>query len=72
MNIPEPRIDPPETPYITGGCGHEIYNGEYAFEWEGRLICEDCYREKLNELTLTQIADERGDDYIIVNVGWWR
>ena len=60
--------DPQEAPFITGNCGHEIYNGELAFEWEGRVLCEDCYRDKINELSITEIATDRGDDWYTVSI----
>lgn len=33
-----------EAPVGYGDCGHEVYRGESIFEWEGRMLCTDCWR----------------------------
>lgn len=54
---PEPRIEPPEDEYYTAsGCGHEIYEGEYAYEYEGKVYCPDCLRDKIMELDTDELA----------------
>lgn len=58
---PEPPLDPPETVVIIGiDCGHEVYEGELVFEWQGQEICIDCFIEKVNEMKLEDIADALG------------
>lgn len=57
FKIPEPPIDPPEDRSVTADCGHEVYEGENLFEWEGgRTLCPDCMEEKFDELTLPEKA----------------
>lgn len=54
---PEPRVEPPEDEYYTAsGCGHEIYEGEYAYEYEGKVYCPDCLRDKIMELDTDELA----------------
>lgn len=54
---PEPRVEPPEDEYYTAsGCGHEIYEGEYAYEYEGKIYCPDCLRDKIMELDTDELA----------------
>lgn len=54
---PEPRLEPPEDEYYTAsGCGHEIYEGEYAYEYEGKVYCPDCLRDKIMELDTDELA----------------
>lgn len=47
-----------EEKYIYGGkgCMHEIYAGENAYVWDGELLCPDCFKEKIEELTLEELA----------------
>lgn len=33
-----------EAPVCTADCGHEIYHGEFKAEWEGKMLCPDCFR----------------------------
>lgn len=54
---PEPRLEPPEDEYYTAsGCGHEIYEGEFAYEYEGKIYCPDCLRDKIMELDTDELA----------------
>lgn len=54
---PEPRVEPPEDDYYTAsGCGHEIYEGEFAYEYEGKIYCPDCLRDKIMELDTDELA----------------
>lgn len=58
---PEPRVEPPEDEYYTAsGCGHEIYEGEFAYEYEGEIYCPDCLRDKIMELNTDELADLLG------------
>ena len=34
-----------DSPVSHAGCGHEIYHGELTFQWEGRWLCPDCFKE---------------------------
>jgi hypothetical protein len=65
--MPEPPADPPADDYtIAGGCGHEVYEGETLVEWhDGRkyvLLCEECFRDKLAEMTTPELARAFGCD----------
>ena len=31
-------------PVAEGSCGHEVYCGEFLAEWEGKMLCPDCWR----------------------------
>ena len=53
---PEPPIDPPEERYDIAGCGHEIYDGESPWEWDGGTLCPECLGEKFDDLTLEEKA----------------
>lgn len=33
-----------EAPVDHADCGHEIYHGEFTAEWEGEMLCPDCFR----------------------------
>ena len=65
--MPEPRAEPPSDRYlVAGGCGHEVYEGELLIEWhDGRryvLLCEECFRDRLGELTTAELARVVGCD----------
>ena len=38
------RIDHDCRPVAQGGCGHEVYCGEFLAEWEGKMLCPECWR----------------------------
>lgn len=60
----EPPLEPPEDEVIDhAGCGCEISRGERIFEWEGKMICIDCWMEKVKlllEKNPEQLALEMG------------
>ena len=65
---PEPRVEPPEDEYYTAsGCGHEIYEGEYAYEYEGKVYCPDCLRDKIMELDTDELATLLGIERVETN-----
>lgn len=37
-------IDREGWPVAEGFCGHEVYQGEFLAEWEGKMLCPDCWR----------------------------
>lgn len=40
-------------------CGGEVYREEMLFEWDGKRICTDCFKEKVRlwlELSPQQVA----------------
>lgn len=59
----EPDTDPPEDFYVTAACGHEIYEGETLFEFEGNTYCPDCFREKIDDMELEELAAFLGCEF---------
>lgn len=54
---PEPRLEPIDSEvYVTGDCGHEIYEGEPIIEWDGKSICDECFWDNIKELTVSEVA----------------
>lgn len=49
--------------YIIADCGHEVYEGEYLYEWDGKRICPDCMEEEKNSLSLPQFCELLGGDW---------
>lgn len=52
FNIPEPFLDPP-APVIIGHCkkcGGEISQGEPTVFEDGKRMCVDCFRERVEEI----------------------
>ncbi len=67
----EPPLEPPEGNYYTAdGCGHDIYEGEHAYEYECKVYCTDCLRDKILELGTDELADLLGIER--VEVEWKR
>ena len=58
----EPPLNPPEPEYREDGycenCG-EPY-GLYAYEADGEWLCEECFKEWLDNLTLDEMAEAMG------------
>jgi hypothetical protein len=70
----EPPTEPPDEKYITANCGHEVWEHESTFNFNGKDICPDCFRDEVMYFLdpaypyrLTQLADAMGVDY--ENVG---
>jgi hypothetical protein len=69
MRGPEPPVEPPDMGrYMTADCGHEVYNGEDLFEWEGATFCSDCIEDKLRDMTLLERAELLGCEHTVVNI----
>ena len=49
--------DPQEGKYFEADCGHEVYEGESAYVWDGKTLCPDCFRDKINEMSNEELAD---------------
>ena len=52
-----------EPPAMYGDCGCEIYHGEFLAEWEGKMICPDCWRTAVERFLQTDpqlLAQEMG------------
>ena len=59
-DIPERGLEPPEPYFVLGDCQHEVYEDEELFDWEGKWICGDCLKEKVQELSISELADVFG------------
>ena len=67
-SYPEPSVTPPESNYfIASGCGHEIYEGEHAYEFECAVYCPDCLREKIMDLETDELATLLGIERVEMN-----
>ena len=43
--------------FIVADCGHEVYDGEYMYEWEGeKTLCPECVEVKFDELCTAEKA----------------
>jgi hypothetical protein len=55
--IPEPSTEPQEEKYeVASGCGHEVYSGELLVEWYGKQLCEDCFRDRITDMSTEELA----------------
>lgn len=44
-----------ETRYVYADCGHEVYDGEYLYEWDdSRTLCPECVELKFDELSIEE------------------
>lgn len=48
--------DRQEAPYFTADCGHEVFDGETAYEFDAKTWCEDCIREELFGLETDELV----------------
>ena len=53
----EPSLEPVDPDELDLDCGHSIYKGEKMYEWDGKWLCPDCFLEKVEEMTLDEIAE---------------
>lgn len=65
--VPDRPLEPKEEPYVIANCGHEVYEGEELFEFDGVTLCPDCMADKFEELTLHEKAALLG--YTVSEVG---
>ncbi len=47
-------------------CGQEVWEGETLYEWDGEWICPDCFKDKVSEYSLDEIAKLIGSDTKVV------
>ena len=52
--------------YIEADCGHECYDGELLYSYDGGWICPDCLAEVFDSLPLREKAELIGCDNMIV------
>ena len=47
---PDPLRDAQEeAPAAFGDCGHDVYHGEFLAEWEGKMLCPDCWKQAVRK-----------------------
>jgi hypothetical protein len=63
----EPPITPPEPYSVIAGCGCEVYEGETMVEWDDKTLCPDHFRDKINEMDVTELAIHLHCDYTTVS-----
>lgn len=60
--MPEPPLEPPGEYCATADCGCELYDGGRVYEWGGKYLCPECYREAVSELSTDELAALLGSD----------
>lgn len=76
-NEPEQRIEPPDDPpTYKADCGHQVYytddydlqKGIYGgvYLWEGKHICTECMKEKIDEESLKVRASKWGAEFLTI------
>ena len=55
--IPERPAAPREPYSVVAACGHEVYEGEYIYEWDdGETVCPDCFEDRFADLSAREKA----------------
>lgn len=57
--LPERPLEPCDPPpdCICDGCLGEFYGDEELYRFDGRILCGDCLREEIAELTIRELAE---------------
>ena len=58
--LPEQRLEPPmplEPDCICAACLGELYGAEEVFRFDGRILCGDCLREEIEDLSIRELAE---------------
>ena len=58
--LPEQRLEPPRPPEpdcICAACLGELYGDEEVYRFDGRILCGDCLREEIEELSIRELAE---------------
>ena len=58
--LPEQRLEPqrpPEPDCICSACLGEFYGDEEVYRFDGRILCEDCLREEIKDLSIRELAE---------------
>lgn len=64
VNIPVPEA--PEYPPCKRKCGFchdDIPDAEYMFDYEGVMICSDCLKNEVKNMSVLELADAFGLNY---------
>ena len=57
--LPEQRLEPPRPPEpdcICSACLGELYGDEEVYRFDGRILCGDCLREEIEDLSIRELA----------------
>ena len=58
--LPEQRLEPPRPPdpdCICSACLGELYGDEEVYRFDGRILCGDCLREEIEDLSIRELAE---------------
>ena len=58
--LPEQRLEPPRPPEpdcICSACLGELYGDEEVYRFDGRILCCDCLREEIKDLSIRELAE---------------
>ena len=58
--LPEQRLEPPRPPEpdcICSACLGELYGDEEVYRFDGRILCGDCLREEIKDLSVRELAE---------------
>ena len=58
--LPEQRLEPPRPPEpdcICPACLGELYGDEEVYRFDGRILCGDCLREEIGDLSIRELAE---------------
>ena len=58
--LPEQRLEPsrpPEPDCICSACLGEVYGDEEVDRFDGRIVCGDCLREEIEDLSIRELAE---------------
>ena len=58
--LPEQRLEPPRPPEpdcICSACLGELYGDEEVYRFDGRILCGDCLREEIEDLSIRELAE---------------
>ena len=58
--LPEQRLEPPRPPEpdcICFACLGEFYGDEEVYRFDGRILCGDCLREEIEDLSIRELAE---------------
>ncbi len=53
-----------EEPVARADCDHEIYRYDKTFEWEGRMLCKECWQAEVRKL-LTEDPEQLAEEMML-------
>lgn len=64
---PEPPLEPPAPPApdcVCEGCGGWFYGDDVIYISNARLLCPECFRDEINELSIDELAKMIGAEKV--------